>query len=487
MEMSSQGEESFWARMNQVCSSHDLPQMPSSPRRPSILPLEVLVCTYAGKPLANFVYPPTCPERPFQSLATLCAVTAAYQASNAVRDITTSSGRLVSVAHECFHVIAFSRDRHCSLPILRTLVRSALTAVYATMSSEFVSHLDSSPNADTTNLVPRIRPLLDALLLDVITYPVPYVFQKPVILPASISLKANPVAPMLHSALTRFPSITHAIVITASAPFPHRLISFAAPANRQLSSTDLITLMSIPALRAVGKFAVSQLLFLHTDAFRIPCCVHARMFEPRLNPDDYEAFRKAVGGAAWRPEWTSSASDSVWLLALSTPSSKDADRFLDFVEKSLDRTAAARDLMVRMERSWTINDIAYIPEQVRRSIKGLFLMDKHQLAGTVGGFTHECGVAIVACMLQNGEHLVKQTSRWKALRLPHLRLTAVCWEQRYIVISRDCIGLDQIVDTMERLIVPWVRKNIDSLMPTPDTTTVQPATLLPGFLAPFDS
>ncbi|KAI0567132.1 hypothetical protein FGB62_4g434 [Gracilaria domingensis] len=460
--------------------------MSATPKAPAIPPIEVIICTQAGKPLAHFTFPPDLPRRPLQSLITLSATLVAFQAQNDVRDITTPDGRLVSVIHKCFHAIAFTHDVRFPIPLLRTLVRSALTIVYTTLSSAIIAHLEAFPNADTSNLTPMVTPLLNTVLVDVITHPLPHVTQKLVSLPAPVTSMRSPVAPLLHSALVKFPSISHALVMTACAPFPRRLVSVAHPANFQLSDADLLTVMSIPPYRTNAKCEVPSSLFLHTGGFRTPFKAYARAFELRLDPDDYEAFKEAVGGSEWRPEWTSAGGDTVWLVALSTPSSDEGDRFLDHVEQLLDRSTAARDLMISMERRWTLDDIYGIAD-VKQHIRGIVLINEHRIVGTIGAFTHANGIAMVHCLLQPGEVGVERSQHWTAVYLDHLNLRALCWEKRYIVCTEVCMSVQDVVRVMQGIIVPWLKKFTDSLVPDQDRITVQPATPLSGLLSPFDS
>eukprot|EP00178_Gracilaria_changii_P005420 TRINITY_DN188_c0_g1_i7.p1 TRINITY_DN188_c0_g1~~TRINITY_DN188_c0_g1_i7.p1 ORF type:complete len:485 (+),score=46.00 TRINITY_DN188_c0_g1_i7:4404-5858(+) len=484
--MSSSKEESFWTRMNHASSAHDLPQLSATPKAPATLPIELLICTYAGKPLTHFAFPPNLPRRPLQSLVTLSATLVAFQAQNEVRDVTSSEGRLVSVVHNCFHAMAFTHDSSFPIPLLRTLVRSALTIVYSTLSSAIIAHLHTFPNADTSNLTPLVSPLLDTVLVDVITHPLPHVIQKAASLPAPVPSMRSPVAPLLRSALCKFPTITHALVMTACAPFPRRLISVAHPANFQLSDADLLTVMSIPPYRANAKCEIPNSLFLQTGGFRTPFKAHARSFELRLDPDDYEAFKEAVGGSEWRPEWTSAGGDVVWLLALSTPASDEGDKFLDHVEDILDRSTAARDLMISMEKRWSLDDIEGIAD-VKHHIKGVVLINRHRIVGTIGAFTHANGVAMMRCLLQPGELGVERSQTWTSVHLARVQLRALCWEKRYIVCTEDCMSLPDVIGMMQDKIVPWLKKFTDSLVPDQDRITVQPATPLSGLFSPFDS
>ncbi|CAN8068385.1 unnamed protein product [Agarophyton chilense] len=473
--------------MNHASSEHDLPQMSATPKAPVIAPLEIVICTHAGKPLANYTFPHELPQRPLQSLGTLSAALVAFQAQNAVRDVTSPNGRAVLVVHKCFHATAFTQDPRFPVTLLRTLVRSALTTVYSTLSSAIISHLYSFPNTDTRNLTSIVTPLLYTVLLDVITYPLPHVIQKPVTLPAPVSTVRTPIAPLLHSALIKFSSMTHALVMTACAPFPRRLVSVAHPANFQLSDADLLTVMSIPPYRVDAECEIPERLFLHAGGFRTPCRLFTRSFELRLDPDDYEIFKEAVGGSEWRPEWTCAGSgDVVWLIALSTPMSDEGDLFLDYVEHLLDRSTAARDLMISMEKAWTLDDIDGIGS-VKHHIKGIVLIDEHRIVGTIGAFAHANGVGMIRCLLQPGELGVERSANWTAVHLAHEKLRAVCWGKRYIVCADDAMTVQEVVSLMQEKIIPWVKRFTESLTPGQDRVTVQPATPLSGMLSPFDS
>lgn len=472
--------------MNRASSAHDLPEMSSTPLQPATPPLELIICTRAGKPLAHYAYPPSLTPRPFHSILTLAALTVAFHAQNHISDITTASGRIVFALHKCFLVTAFSQDTHCPIDLLRALLRAALTAVYSTLSRAIISHLQTFPNADTSTLNPRVIPLLNALLLDVITHPLPHILQKPVTLPVPVSANPNPIAPMLRSALLKFSSITHALVITASAPFPRCLVAVAAPANCQLTAPDILTLINLPPLRADAKWQTPTTLFLHSVGFRVAYNTYARSVELRLDPDHYESFKNAVGGADWRPEWTSAGSDIVWILALSTQRSDQPEQFLDFVERRLDRSRAARDVIISMEKPWIVDNIHGVAD-VRRYIKGVVLIHNHRIVGTLGAFTHENGIAMLRNVLKRKLASHERAARWKAVHSAQLGLQAVCFEERYLMTVSDCVPLQKIIHVMESAVVPWLKKFTEYLLPEQDRVTVQPATPLSGFLAPFDS
>lgn len=227
-------------------------------------------------------------------------------------------------------------------------------------------------------------------------------------------------------------------------------------------------------------------MFLHSAGFRVPYNTHARSVELRLDPDHYESFKNAVGGADWRPEWTSAGSDVVWIIALSTRRSDQPDKFLDFVERRLDRSRAARDVIISMEKPWIVDDIHGIAE-VKRYIKGVVLMHKHRIVGTIGAFTHENGIALLRSLLKRSFALHERGRRWKSVHSPEFRLQAVCFEEKYLLTMDDCVPLQKTIHVMETAIVPWLKKFTDYLLPEQDRVTVQPATPLSGFLAPFDS
>lgn len=501
--------------MNSSSPHLDLPEMSAVPIPPSIPLIELLVSTSAGKPLIHFAYGndrqarlintahTPAPHRPPPAVASLAAAATAFQhatSSALPGHIVTPHGTLVSIVADAFHVHVSSHDRHALPEFLRCLARVALSTIYFSLSAAFPRFLTSRPNADVSHALLPARKLISAALLDAITYPLPHLLLKTVPLPCPTSPSSREaIAEVLRRALFKWRDIvTHALVFTASPPFPRRVVATAAPANRELSPTDILLLMNLAPLRPDEEVVPPERVYLQADDFSKASWVAMRSVQLRLNPDDYEQFKTAVGGAQWRPEWNSAGGDMVWIMGLVRKAAGRENvggEFLDFVEGALDRKSATRDLMVCMERPWTLGDMTLpVHDNLKAGIKAVVLLEETKISGTVGSFRHSIGLAIVQTLIRWDRAemsvqspLIGRKKNSLVANFPSHNLFVVMFQRRFIVCFSTGVDEDDALAATEAAFVPWMKRFRCSIVPEHDRATVPPQTPLAGVLSPFAS
>lgn len=497
------GDTHFWTRMNRSDSAADLPHMAAVPRPPPDLPsIELIVATPAGKPLLHFSY--ACdnaaahaPSRPRQQLVSLSAACVAFQGAtrDAVHSVASPAGVFVSMHVQSFHIVASSSDRSTPIHFLIALVRLAVASLNAVLSASFADVLLSRPNTDAGRILDEVDAFLQTVLLNAITYPVPYAFVSAATLPCPTAPRSRSrVTRILRDILAESPlTTTHALLFTASPPLPRLLIAAASTANHQLTPLDILLLTCFAPHDTDKQPPEVQRVFLQTYGFRRASYVSLRNVHLRLDPDDFDTFKSAVGGTSWRPEWGSAGGDVVWILVVSR-GPRDvrdaANTFLDTVENKLDRSTAVRDVMIAMERPWTLRDL---PETMRLSdvaaVRAMLLFDKSRVAGALGSFTHHVGLAVIKAIFQPTEQR-QAHSRDEDLYSTHCtrsNLIVVVWRRSIVVCIDDSMSRQRALAVCAHQIVPWLQKCLRSLLPQHERVTVPHPTPLAHLLSPFDS
>lgn len=503
--------------MNSSSPMLDLPEMAAVPIPPSLPLLELLVSTSAGKPLLHFAYGhdrqsgvintvntsvAPAPHRPPLAISSLAAASTAFQhaTSSRPREVITPHGVLISLVADPFHVHVSSQGRHTPPVFLRGLARVALSTLYFSLSAAFPRFLASRPNADVSYALAPARKLVAAALLDALTYPLPHLLLASVPLPCPTSPSSRAaIADVLRRALLKWRDVlTHAAIFTASPPFPRRVVATAAPANRELSPTDLLLLMNLAPLRLDDEVLLPERVYLQADDFSKASWVALRSVHLRLDPDDYERFKSAVGGAQWRPEWNAAGGDMVWIVGIVRKAAgreKVSEEFLDFVEDALDRKSATRDLMVCMERPWTLDDMTLsIEPEVKACVKAVLLIERDKFIGTVGSFSHAVGVAVMQTLVRWDRvdmsvqsPLLLRSKNSLVARFPACNILVVMWHRKFVVCFDGNADVDDAVTATEKAIVPWMKRFRCSIVPEHDRATVPPQTPLAGILSPFHS
>lgn len=219
-----------------------------------------------------------------------------------------------------------------------------------------------------------------------------------------------------------------------------------------------------------------------------------RAVQLRLDPDDFEPFKMAVGGARWRPEWNTAGGGVVWIMGLVRKSAQDGEevgeKFLDFVEEALDRKSATRDLLVCMERPWKLRDMTLATHtKVNNAIQAVIVLSKDRISGTVGSFTHVLGVAVMETLfrwdrgdMSVSSRLVSRRKDSLVARFPAQKLVVMMWDRKYVVCFSDGVDEREGLEATERLLVPWMKRFSHSIVPEHDRAVVPPEMLLPKFL-----
>lgn len=485
----STADQSFWNRQNSVSPQFDHPDMQSTPSRPSHPRFEIFIASSAGKPLFHFAYDNTHPQhpefdpsalhRPPASVASLSAALAGFQATtfNRVSITRTATTSLLTHIHDPFHLALLAYQKPAPLPFLQALLRVVVASVQSTMSASLSEHLREKPNS-RPSLAPA-EPLLNAILLDAVSHPLPYALLKPVVLSScSPPTTRHQLAQLVSKVLRKHHDVTHAIMFTAGPPFPTRLVATCGPSSSELSPLDMLLIAIIPQLDDDGRSFYPQ-----THSFRSGTKVFSRLVHLRLHPDHHDAFKSAVGGQTWRPEWTHHPPHTVRLAVLG---SSDPTRFFDEVETALDRAPITTHLLVSIERPLRVE-----PFGVRGARAVLALHDEQRLAGTIAAFSYEIGIAtlltlrrvrMAACSKerQEGERaVIASFSQWD--------LRVVIWNLRFVVLYDHEVGNDYAIRTTREVFAPRLERCSTMIVPSGEKVLVQPRTPLAGFLAPFVS
>lgn len=371
-------------------------------------------------------------------------------------------------------------------------------AVYMTLSSEFDNFLSLHANADIAE--ETIKPaylLAKSALDDALAHPLPYCLA-PLSLPCPTgpSFRAG-IVEALRQALVKWKSVVnYALLFTASPPYPRKLIATGAYANMQMSALDVNMLMSLVPSRCDESTCMLERVYLQSERFEKACGIVVRPVELRLQPEDFETFRTAVGGSSWRPEWNARGGGVVWVMALVKRGMEAAgEQFLRCVEGKLDRKSMTRDLMVCMERPWTLADMQIeLREWVRVGVRAIVFLGKRRIIGTVGSFAYPEGLQIMRCLaeweskdMRVEARDVKRGTDWLVVEFAKDQGFAVLWEGCFGVCFDHRVDIEEAKKAVRLDLVPWMKRFKESLLPEHEQATIPPRTPLAGILTPFQT
>lgn len=501
------GEDAaFWQRQNSRSANHDLPHMTSTPACPSHPQVELVIATSAGKPLFHFVYDSSHPAHPnfhprsalFRPAAAIPPLSAALTAflgvtHGRVSNIATSTGTLVALPQDPFHLAVLARHHPAPLSQLRALLRVAHATLLSSMSIEFSYHLKQRPNARPS--LDSATPLLRAALLAAITHPLSHALSRVPALPSPTFPAARAeVSILLRAALRTTEStrnnFSHALLFTNGPPHPSRLISSVAPANEELSSVDILLLSVLP-----HPPLTSTALYPHALGFARRRTVFSASVDLRVHADLHDAFKKAVGGSNWRPEWAAQASAHSLRLVLLGNADADPNPVVDALRSVLAQGRANYDVLVAMERPFSLNTFGV---SAARAI--VVLARKNRLAATTGALDYEPAVAMLTAYalarterkpapLGHVDAMVRGDGRGaKVVNVEEWDYRVVVWKEEFLIVF-DAIVVNDIeaVRLVRNGFVPRLERCAAALIPEKERISVQPATPLAGFLAPFYS
>lgn len=592
-------DDAFWERMNRVDSDADLPSMAISASHPHDMPyVELLVATPAGKPVFHFQHghipdrfmrhaepeqkpepmPSTFPARllrgwsqslrsvtpskrprrrvsredsldstdepiefvrpPAQTLS-LCAASVAFAAvAPDVQTITTRAGTIFLAATHSLHVSVASAEPTFPRAALASLARLTIAFLSASLSAGIVVTLSERPHFDLTPHMAPFRAPLSALLRHALAHPLPYACLTPTVLPSTIAqpLRAH-MARGVRATLRRSdPLVSHALLLTASPPFPRRIILSAAPASAKLTELDLFVLSTLlPEDFKEVKAAANGIqdilprrVFLqctrHTQAYAL----HAVHCQLRLQAEDFEMFEAAVGGDKWRPEWNAHGGGSVWILVLARVPDRAPERArlaarecASSLARTLDTSRGVPDILVAMERPLDVCTVAaaaatadVTEARMRSVLLGVVVFSADRVVTTIGASDHELGYSIVRALYSEKRTALptdsstndadpqitatsipaatapasnaKQAALWY-VDLADARHRVVGNAQFCIAVCRADKSLAEARALFLDALLPWALEQQNALLPESDRVTVPPRTLLGDFLAPFPS
>lgn len=502
--------------------------------------VEVLVATPAGKPVLHYAHglaPAPAPahtpfRRPPAEQRSLAAASVAYAAvASDVRCVRTASGAVYFAATHQLHVVVAAADRAFPEPVLAALARLSVGFLAAVLSANLMTTLHDRPHVDVAPHLAPMLPRLYTLLDRALTHPLPYAALVPPSLPCPTSPGSrSALGDLLRDAIGRAPAcVSHALLVTASAPFPRKLVTIAAPSAAPLTPLDLLILMSLlPDETDVrgGSTAVSAdtaakadessdatatsrdnsasslpaRVFLQSTAHSTPYTFIAERVELRLKSDDYEMFEAAVGGSGWRPEWGASGGDVVWAVALAkTSSSQHAASHgracVARIATALDESRAARDLIVAMERPWTVRDVPQLRKDAAllRATRGIVVLSADRCAATVGACDHALGMAFALALSASGWAAIRPEDRgverrredvWRVV--DSARGVQIIGHRRQLLVAFDVETAEKVARTMfVDSLVPWEARYRASLLSEFDRVLLPARTMFGHLLAPF--
>lgn len=497
----------FWDRMNSPEPEADLPGMSSSEMLPDISTIEIIVATSAGKPLFHFNH--CCSEhrshshkrRPHQQLVSLAAACVAFQHAThgQVRTISLPDGLILSTTFGPLHIIVMSANESVPTHFLVSLANTSIAVIHSLLSSAFSTALETRPHLDFGSHSADIQRFAFKAVERAIIYPLP------ASIPAVVSMPSLPTSslrchlrPILTSQLDACPYITHLVLFAASPPFPHRVIASASPVYSQLSPLDHLLLSSFLPVNTRHEVELPERVFLQTHSFNKASKIFARPVELRLDPTNYADFRRSVGGERWRPEWTGIGGDAIWVVAVADiaqakkqPHLDYGERFLDRIEAKLDRSTAAKDIMVSMQQPFKVSDMfSGANTFYNKHIRGVLFHESQRIVGTVGVFNHLFGLEAIR-VVEHAKRAQKceeenQTDVITSLKCKGVSTWAVA-NTSAVVFLEGNLSHEKAEGICVNHVFPWLSANVHILFSKYERIKMPPRTLMANFLAPFES
>jgi hypothetical protein len=495
------------------------PAVPVCALPPRPMPfVEVLVATPAGKPVVHFTrgHARGAPGAPFARPAaqgrSLAAALVAFSAvAPDVRCVTTPAGVMFFASTHSLHVAAASADPAFPQPVLASLARLAVAFLAATLSANLVATLRDRPHFDVAPHLAPSLPHLCSLLSRALAHPLPYAALAPPALPCPTTPGSrSALCDLLRDAVaTSPPAVSHALLVTASAPFPRKLITAAAPSSAPLTPLDVLVLTSMlpgeagrPGVPDEGEATKRPpppppRIFLQSTSHAVPYVLAAAPVELRLRSEDFEAFEAAVGGGAWRPEWGPSGGDVVWAVALAKasggrPSAGAASACVAAIGLALGSSRASRDLIVAMERPWIVGDVPGLRSDAALldAVKGIVVLSPDRCAATVGACDGELGMALSHAL---------STSGWAPTASPTPAAAPDVWRvvdrgrglqvfgyRRRVLVAVALSTPEKVARTMfTDSLMPWEVRYRASLLSEFDRVALPARTMFGHLLAPF--
>lgn len=501
--MPSNGDAQFWKRMTSLDCALDSPGMSSSNPDTSGYNIDVIIASAAGKPLLHFGHigskgnsQPGVTTRSLEELVSLSAACVAFRhATNCrIRSVVSPSGIILSTSFEVLHVTVSASDRSLPLDFLVALAKVSVSGILFLLSTGFVAALERRPTLDFGSKADFVQQVSALFLRRGVLYPLSCSFDASVILPCP----ANPdslsrLGSMLTSALHSQVGLTHALVFSASPPFPHRLISSVAPVHSQLSAMDIFLISALLPTTAKQKPVLPDRVFLQESSFRKASMLFARLVELRLAFDDFSDFRTSVGGDDWRPDWSGDGAGSIWMVCIGDLTAergetlqKSGDAFLRDMENKLDRDRTSKGLMVYLERPLRVSDISPLIHPIR----GVIVLHRQRLVATVGALDHKTGLVVLQSLKHREEMRLEKNSSKSPLEPLYIllpgKVAVVSEPGRYVFVDA---GLEetQAISLCKQLVFPWISANILRLFPSESYVTLAPNTPLSALFAPFQS
>lgn len=517
-------------------------KMPPSSGVPRNMPyVELLVASPAGKPVFSFShgYVPGVSTRYARDIAmgeagstresftrplaqglSLCAASVAFSAvAPDVRCIRSPAGVIFFASTHSLHVTAAAADPAFPTPVLASLARLSVAFLAAVLSANLMHTLQTRPSFDISPHLAPSTPHLNKLLSRALVHPLAYSSVAAPLLPCPTTpASRSALGAILTSAVMGSPScVTHALLMTASPPFPRKVITVAAPSTHSLSPLDLLILSSlVPELQPDKTHDSSESepvsmphrVFLQSTAHSVPYVLSSAPVELRLQADDYEAFEAAVGGRAWRPEWDASGGDVVSVLVLAKASTSTyaqcaADDCVRTICASLSESRASRDLIVAMERPWLVRDIGGLREDsvLHDAVKGIivFSASGDRMVATVGASDHELGMSFTRAlgnsgwaadsagaerMSRRGSNEVRRKKIWRAVDEAH-GVRIIGFERRVLIAVDFAMPEADAERMFTDVVLPWEKRYHMSLCSEFDRVALPVRTMFGHLLAPF--
>lgn len=399
--------------------------------------------------------------------------------------------------HNVLHVILVCKQTPVPNTLLNALVQTVILGTYFFSSLALDSYLQTNPNARPSFLA-RISPLLDVVLLDVVSHPLSYALAKPTVLPSTCTPFNRRRLSEVMSNLITDPSfrdvVTYAVMFTSGPPFPCQLVVSCGPIHAALTSHDLLILSCLSThdsqqnrLSQTRTSAQTQHK-VYPQAWNFERGFHlvSRHVELRLHPDHYDRFKSAVGGHSWRPEWTHRPPHSV-TVSLLTSNVDSAYCFLDQLECRLDRASDVTSLLICMERPLNMHPLSV------HGVRDIIVLNaRDRVAGTLGAFAYPAAICALMTMQRadSGEMDGKTCDSNLFVRtFAKIGLRVVYWRRRIVVLFdlRDSTSDAAAVHVTRNILEPQINRYMRHIIPPDERVVIHARTPLAGFLAPFVS
>lgn len=491
----------FWRQMNSIDCAFDAPGMSSQIHLPEGVLFDVLVSTAAGKPLFHYG------SRPYEQVVSLSAACVAYSHATHTGEVRSiyspRDGRILFGNFGHIFAVVLCTDKNIPAEFLKSLATVSITSIYFLLSKGFSQLLSSRPNLDlgNKNNSDVVNTWTRKFIGRTIAFPIGFTLELTNTLPcAYFPHSLRTLGNLLRAAWKSSKSISHVLALSASPPFPHRIISCISPVYQKLSVSDLTLIAALlPLNLKTDDLDLPSKIFLQTNNYSKASIISTKLVELRLNGNDFEAFRNHVGGEQWRPQWNADGANAVWLVIISdyngnTNTNGGINRqVLNELERKMDRSSLAKDIMIWLERPFKVADL------IPNAIKGVRFIAKivgnKRILASPGCLGYECGLEIIRLHRENllqssldteNNNNIKPNTNYICRRNASMGLWIFMKNSTFVFLDLS-LSLEKCRSICDKYILPWFNANGHLLFSQNNFVDLPPETPLSFLLAPFES